>query len=96
MYHICAIYSIQDMLCLHVLEIIYFQKCFADSSILLLHLNWRSYFINADMNNIWKNLSLRALSMATTQGDIASPSGVIDEEDDPEHLLVLVHGIMGR
>nr|GMD86451.1 putative lipase YDR444W isoform X2 [Ipomoea batatas] len=51
--------------------------------------------INADMNNLWKSLSLRALSMATTQGDIASPSVIIDEEDNPEHLLVLVHGIMG-
>ncbi|VFQ97101.1 unnamed protein product [Cuscuta campestris] len=47
------------------------------------------------MKSLWKNLSLRALAMNTTQEAIASPSGTIEVEYEPEHLLILVHGIMG-
>ncbi|KAA8515117.1 hypothetical protein F0562_018296 [Nyssa sinensis] len=47
------------------------------------------------INNIWKNQSLRAHAMSTTQGSFASPRGIINVEDEPDHLLVLVHGILG-
>ncbi|XP_042006435.1 uncharacterized protein LOC121755218 isoform X4 [Salvia splendens] len=33
--------------------------------------------------------------MSTTQGDLSSPTAMINLEDKPDHLLVLVHGIMG-
>ncbi|XP_073061391.1 uncharacterized protein [Primulina eburnea] len=38
--------------------------------------------------------SLRAHAMSTTQGNIASPRGIVKMEDQPDHLLVLVHGIL--
>lgn len=34
--------------------------------------------------------------MSTTQGNIASPRGIVKMEDQPDHLLVLVHGILAR
>ncbi|CAH9121970.1 unnamed protein product [Cuscuta epithymum] len=49
----------------------------------------------SDMNNMWKSLSLKAFAMNTTQGGIASQSSTNDLEYEPEHLLILVHGIMG-
>ncbi|KAG6416647.1 hypothetical protein SASPL_124082 [Salvia splendens] len=33
--------------------------------------------------------------MSTTQGDLSSSTAMINSEDKPDHLLVLVHGIMG-
>lgn len=45
---------------------------------------------------IWKLHSLKAQAMSTTQGDVSSPRAMICVEDKPDHLLVLVHGIMGR
>ncbi|KAH6773621.1 Hydrolase-like protein family [Perilla frutescens var. hirtella] len=44
---------------------------------------------------IWKHHSVKAQAMRTTQGDISSPRPMINVEDKPDHLLVLVHGIMG-
>lgn len=34
--------------------------------------------------------------MSTTQGDVSSPMAMISVDEKPDHLLVLVHGIMGR
>lgn len=34
--------------------------------------------------------------MTTTQGDVASPMGSSNVDREPDHLLVLVHGIMSR
>ncbi|XP_019157419.1 PREDICTED: uncharacterized protein LOC109153985 [Ipomoea nil] len=47
------------------------------------------------VNNIWKNQNLRAYAMSASQGVIPSPRGIIKVGDEPDHLLVLVHGIMG-
>ncbi|KAL1560327.1 hypothetical protein AAHA92_10547 [Salvia divinorum] len=44
---------------------------------------------------IWKQHSLKAEAMSTTQGDLSSSTAMINSEDKPDHLLVLVHGIMG-
>ncbi|XP_042006433.1 uncharacterized protein LOC121755218 isoform X2 [Salvia splendens] len=44
---------------------------------------------------IRKHHSLKAQAMSTTQGDLSSPTAMINLEDKPDHLLVLVHGIMG-
>ncbi|PIN13045.1 putative alpha/beta hydrolase [Handroanthus impetiginosus] len=46
------------------------------------------------MKNICKQLSVRAQAMSTSQGNLASPRGVVNMEDKPDHLLVLVHGIL--
>lgn len=32
--------------------------------------------------------------MSTTQGNVASPKGIYNLKDEPDHLLVLVHGIL--
>ncbi|XP_073280578.1 uncharacterized protein, partial [Primulina huaijiensis] len=39
--------------------------------------------------------SLRAHAISTTQGNLASPRCIVKMEDQPDHLLVLVHGILG-
>ncbi|XP_047964729.1 uncharacterized protein LOC125209164, partial [Salvia hispanica] len=44
---------------------------------------------------IWNQHSLKAEAMSTTQGDLSSSTAMINSEDKPDHLLVLVHGIMG-
>ncbi|KAI5657338.1 hypothetical protein M9H77_26131 [Catharanthus roseus] len=46
------------------------------------------------IKNIWRNQRLRAYAMSTTQGNLASPKGIVNSKDEPEHLLVLVHGIL--
>ncbi|XP_057463161.1 uncharacterized protein LOC130753196 isoform X3 [Actinidia eriantha] len=46
------------------------------------------------MNNIWKVRSVRAQDMSTTQGNVVSPRGITNVRDEPDHLLVLVHGIL--
>ncbi|XAR66564.1 hypothetical protein NMG60_11012842 [Bertholletia excelsa] len=48
----------------------------------------------AGINNIWKHQSLTAQAMSTTQGNIALPRGRSNFKDEPDHLLVLVHGIL--
>ncbi|KAG6383944.1 hypothetical protein SASPL_156265 [Salvia splendens] len=48
------------------------------------------------LKGIWKHHSLKAQAMSTTQGDLSSSTAMINLEDKPDHLLVLVHGIMGR
>ncbi|KAG8385443.1 hypothetical protein BUALT_Bualt03G0045800 [Buddleja alternifolia] len=53
-------------------------------------------FINfSGIKNIWKHQSVRAQAMSTTQGNLASPKDIVNVEDKPDHLLILVHGIMG-
>ena len=32
----------------------------------------------------------------TTQGNAASSKGIVNAKNEPDHLLVLVHGIMAR
>lgn len=34
--------------------------------------------------------------MSTTQGNVGSPRGIVNVKDEPDHLLVLVHGILAR
>ncbi|RAL50343.1 hypothetical protein DM860_008017 [Cuscuta australis] len=51
--------------------------------------------LNAGFNNIWKNQSLKAYAMNVSQGVDPSPSCIIKARDEPDHLIVLVHGIMG-
>ncbi|KAM7530604.1 hypothetical protein LguiB_034014 [Lonicera macranthoides] len=61
--------------------------------------NRRDFSVNfcilSGMNhNIWKNQSLRAQSMTTTQGNFTPPMESSNVKDEPDHLLVLVHGIL--
>ncbi|KAL3820298.1 hypothetical protein ACJIZ3_006203 [Penstemon smallii] len=44
---------------------------------------------------IWKSQGNKAQAMNTSQGNLESPRGVLNAVDQPDHLLVLVHGIMG-
>ncbi|XP_012830460.1 PREDICTED: uncharacterized protein LOC105951551 [Erythranthe guttata] len=43
---------------------------------------------------IWKHKSIRAEAMSTSNGNLSSQRGIVDFEDEPDHLLVLVHGIL--
>ncbi|KAI3698246.1 hypothetical protein L6452_31359 [Arctium lappa] len=45
------------------------------------------------INGIWKHNILRAQAMSTTQGNLTSPRCANGVKDEPDHLLVLVHGI---
>ncbi|KAL7089128.1 hypothetical protein ACP275_13G169900 [Erythranthe tilingii] len=56
--------------------------------------NW-NFIAFSVVKNIWKCRSLKAQSMSITQGNVSSPTIVINVEDKPDHLVVLVHGIMG-
>ncbi|KAI3456158.1 hypothetical protein Pfo_012821 [Paulownia fortunei] len=56
--------------------------------------NW-NFLTFSGLKNIWKRQSLKAHTMTTTQGNLSSPGATINVEDKPDHLLVLVHGIMG-
>ncbi|KAI3510590.1 hypothetical protein L1887_17704 [Cichorium endivia] len=44
------------------------------------------------INGVWKQ-GLRAQAMSTTQGNITSPRSANHVKEEPDHLLVLVHGI---
>ncbi|KAL7211636.1 hypothetical protein ACSBR2_014482 [Camellia fascicularis] len=46
------------------------------------------------INKILKHRSLRAQAMSTTQGNFASARGITTVKNEPDHLLVLVHGIL--
>ncbi|XP_057797592.1 lipid droplet phospholipase 1-like isoform X5 [Salvia miltiorrhiza] len=54
------------------------------------------------LKNILTNQNLKAQAMSTSQGNldpnlaskVASPRGIVNTEDRPDHLLVLVHGIL--
>ncbi|KAI8567806.1 hypothetical protein RHMOL_Rhmol02G0150300 [Rhododendron molle] len=50
--------------------------------------------LRTGINNIWKQQSIRAQAMGTTQGNGTSPRASALVKDEPDHLLVLVHGIM--
>ncbi|KAF3452106.1 hypothetical protein FNV43_RR08203 [Rhamnella rubrinervis] len=46
-------------------------------------------------NNNWRSQGLKAQTMSTTtQGNFGSSRGIANAKDEPDHLLVLVHGIM--
>uniref|UniRef100_A0A2C9U5H1 DUF676 domain-containing protein n=1 Tax=Manihot esculenta TaxID=3983 RepID=A0A2C9U5H1_MANES len=50
---------------------------------------------SSGVNSYWKNQGLRAQAMnTTTQGNFASPRGIMNGSNEPDHLLVLVHGIL--
>uniref|UniRef100_A0A3Q7FPW6 DUF676 domain-containing protein n=1 Tax=Solanum lycopersicum TaxID=4081 RepID=A0A3Q7FPW6_SOLLC len=49
---------------------------------------------SARINNICRSQSFRAHAMSTTEGGVMSPKVLMDTGDEPEHLLVLVHGIL--
>lgn len=51
----------------------------------------------AGTTNNWKNQSLIAHAMsAMAHGNFASSRGLVNEKTEPDHLLVLVHGILAR
>ncbi|KAJ9136039.1 hypothetical protein P3X46_033153 [Hevea brasiliensis] len=50
---------------------------------------------SSGVNSYWKNQGLRAQAMnTTTQGNFASRKGIVNGNNEPDHLLVLVHGIL--
>jgi len=47
--------------------------------------------------NNWKHQGFKAQAMSTTtQENFASSRGIVNGRNDPDHLLVLVHGILAR
>ncbi|KAJ0735545.1 hypothetical protein HanPI659440_Chr11g0433311 [Helianthus annuus] len=68
-----------------------FSNCFDVANLLM--------GIVKGVNDIWKRQRLRAhaMSAAQTHGSFISPTGANGVKDeDPNHLLVLVHGIYAR
>ncbi|KAL2484086.1 Hydrolase-like protein family [Forsythia ovata] len=55
--------------------------------------NW-SFISFSGINKIRKSQNLKALAMNTAQGNFASPRGIVNMDNEPDHLLVLVHGIL--
>ncbi|KAL3377118.1 hypothetical protein AABB24_003499 [Solanum stoloniferum] len=55
--------------------------------------NWK-FLCFSGINNICRSQSFRAHAMGTTEGSVMSPKVLMDTGDEPEHLLVLVHGIL--
>ncbi|KAM7500705.1 hypothetical protein LguiA_025119 [Lonicera macranthoides] len=53
-----------------------------------------SFYNFSGINNTGKHQSARAQAMSTTQGNVGSPRGIFNVKDEPDHLLVLVHGIL--
>ncbi|XAR48801.1 hypothetical protein NMG60_11031748 [Bertholletia excelsa] len=51
--------------------------------------------IFAGVNSKRKHQALRAQGVRMTQGSLSSPRNIINVNDEPEHLLVLVHGLNG-
>ncbi|KAH7857949.1 hypothetical protein Vadar_018238 [Vaccinium darrowii] len=56
--------------------------------------NWNNFCNFSGINNISKQQSIRAQAMSTTQGNGTSPRAIALVKDEPDHLLVLVHGIL--
>ncbi|GER24497.1 alpha/beta-Hydrolases superfamily protein [Striga asiatica] len=56
--------------------------------------NW-NFITFSGIRSIWKHQSFKALAMTTTEGNFSSPRAMAKDEVKPDHLLVLVHGIMG-
>lgn len=53
-------------------------------------------WISAGINS-WRQQGLRAHAMSTTtQGHFALSRGILNGKNEPDHLLVLVHGILAR
>ncbi|KAG9446820.1 hypothetical protein H6P81_012948 [Aristolochia fimbriata] len=46
------------------------------------------------MNTTGRSTSLRIQAMTTTEANVAAPKEVLKSKYDPDHLLVLVHGIL--
>ncbi|KAJ8616473.1 hypothetical protein MRB53_035845 [Persea americana] len=46
------------------------------------------------LSTSWKNTNFRLQAMSTTQGNVATLNGISKTKHGPDHLLVLVHGIM--
>ncbi|XP_058095598.1 uncharacterized protein LOC131241011 isoform X2 [Magnolia sinica] len=46
------------------------------------------------LNGSWKNMSFRVHAMSATQGNVATPKGISKLKHEPDHLVVLVHGIL--
>lgn len=57
---------------------------------------YNSYLRLAGSKNIWKHKRVRAQAMSTSKGNLASSRSSVNVEDKPDHLLVLVHGILAR
>ncbi|TXG47573.1 hypothetical protein EZV62_026867 [Acer yangbiense] len=67
--------------------------CYTFESLFLYFFEYVGW-IWAGFNN-WKHQGLRAHAMSTTtQGNFASSRGILNGKNEPDHLLVLVHGIM--
>ncbi|RXH99094.1 hypothetical protein DVH24_011419 [Malus domestica] len=52
-----------------------------------------SFSFGSGIYSSWRNQGLRAQAM-TSQGNFGSSRGIANAEEKPDHLLVLVHGIM--
>lgn len=50
----------------------------------------------AGINIFLKPQGLSAQAMSMSQGNVASPQSLNHVNDEPDHLLVLVHGILAR
>ncbi|KAG9450563.1 hypothetical protein H6P81_010528 [Aristolochia fimbriata] len=48
------------------------------------------------MNNTGRSTSLRIQAMSTTEANVAAPKEVLKSKYEPDHLLVLVHGILAN
>ncbi|RWR96339.1 putative lipase isoform X1 [Cinnamomum micranthum f. kanehirae] len=46
------------------------------------------------LSSSWKNTNFRVQAMSTTRGNVATPNGISKTKHGPDHLLVLVHGIL--
>ncbi|KAG9159476.1 hypothetical protein Leryth_011019 [Lithospermum erythrorhizon] len=68
------------------------SNCSTSSTISDNSWNWISFL---GVQNILKSESLKAHAMNATQGNVVSPRSSIRLNEEPDHLLVLVHGIMG-
>lgn len=51
---------------------------------------------SSGVNNNWTNQIFKAYAMSTAIGNSESSTSIANRENEPDHLLVLVHGIMGR
>ncbi|KAL6567361.1 hypothetical protein OROGR_001029 [Orobanche gracilis] len=56
--------------------------------------NW-NFMAFSGIKSIWKHQSIKAQAMTTAEENLSSPVAMMDDEVKPDHLLVLVHGIMG-
>ncbi|XVF27502.1 hypothetical protein REPUB_Repub14bG0112900 [Reevesia pubescens] len=68
---------------------------FASSSCSCSSSSSHSLNFSSGTNSSWKHQGLRAQAMSTTtQGNFASSNSFANRKNEPDHLLVLVHGIL--